>query len=123
MNDFESDGLWIGIREFRMDEPAAQFPYSVRLAKENYWPKAYAELVIGEYKKFCYLGMIAGHPVAPSDPVDQAWHLHILFIGTGCSTSLCLALALARVALRSKSSILKICRNPLLGFEILFQQK
>ena len=78
MNDFEIDPLWIGIREFQLDEPAAEYPYSTRLAKENYWPNSYAKRVIEEYKKFCYLGMVAGHPVSPSDPVDQAWHLHIL---------------------------------------------
>src|SRR6185369_14840050 len=29
--------------------------------------------------KFSYLGVIAGHPVSPSDAVDQAWHLHQLY--------------------------------------------
>jgi hypothetical protein len=35
--------------------------------------------VIGEYKRFCYLALIAGQKVSPSDAVDQAWHLHLIY--------------------------------------------
>ncbi len=79
MKDFETDRLWMGIRDFQLDDPDAQYPFSMRLARENDWPRVYAERVIKEYKKYCYMGVIAGHPVSPSDPVDQAWHSHILF--------------------------------------------
>jgi len=33
--------------------------------------------VIEEYRRFCYLAGRAGHPVVPSDAVDQVWHLHL----------------------------------------------
>ena len=34
--------------------------------------KELARRVIREYKRFTFLAMEAGHPVTPSDPVDQA---------------------------------------------------
>ncbi|MEK6230809.1 MAG: hypothetical protein N2A42_03075 [Luteolibacter sp.] len=39
-----------------------------------------------EYKRFVALAMLAGHPVTPSEEVDQAWHLHLVY--TPGSTSL-----------------------------------
>ena len=38
-----------------------------------------AILVDQEYRKFLFLMLEAGHPVTPSDEVDQAWHLHLLY--------------------------------------------
>jgi hypothetical protein len=32
-----------------------------------------------EYRRFVFLAMEAGHPVTPSEQVDQAWHLHLLY--------------------------------------------
>ena len=60
------------------DEPTA-FPFSERLARENGWSPSYARRVIHEYKRFAFLAVTAGHPVSPSDEVDQAWHLHMLY--------------------------------------------
>jgi hypothetical protein len=42
------------------------------------WSRAYTARVIQEYKRFLLLAMHAGHPVTPSDEVDQAWHLHLV---------------------------------------------
>jgi hypothetical protein len=76
---FYDDPLWVRIRDFALDVPGARFPFSKRLARENGWCHCYASRVIEEYKKFCYIAMRAGHPVTPSEEVDQAWHLHILY--------------------------------------------
>ena len=54
-------------------------PYTRRLARENGWTDAHAERVIEEYKRFCFLAVAAGFEVTPSDPVDQAWHLHLTY--------------------------------------------
>lgn len=35
--------------------------------------------VIEEYRRFLLLGVAAGHPVSPSDAVDQVWHLHLTY--------------------------------------------
>ena len=39
----------------------------------------FAARAIEEYRKFCFLAVHAGHPVTPSDEVDQVWHLHLLY--------------------------------------------
>ena len=35
--------------------------------------------MIAEYKKFVFLAATSPRPVTPSDAVDQAWHLHLLY--------------------------------------------
>lgn len=67
------------LNQFNLDSPDSTFPFSSRLAKENLWSPAYARRVIEEYKRFAFLGVAAGHPVSPSEDVDQAWHLHLTY--------------------------------------------
>ena len=67
------------IRTFSLDQPCAALPFSKRLAKDNGWSLDYAQRVIEEYKKFTFLAVVTDHPVTPSDPVDQAWHLHLSY--------------------------------------------
>lgn len=62
-----------------LDDPGADLPFSRRLARENGWTVDFAVRVVGEYRRFCFLALAAGHPVTPSDEVDQAWHLHLLY--------------------------------------------
>lgn len=71
--------LWQRIKNFQLDEPDVAFKFSDRLARENGWTIAYARRVIEEYKKFIFLCCVSNHGVTPSDPVDQAWHLHLTF--------------------------------------------
>lgn len=71
--------LWEKISEFDLDDPDSSYKFSDRLAKENLWSKEFALRVIEEYKRFCYLAVVAGHTVTPSEEVDQAWHLHLLY--------------------------------------------
>ncbi len=70
--------LWPRLLAFDLDG-AAQFSFSQRLARDNCWPAAFAQRVALEYKKFLYLAATCGHPVTPSDEVDQAWHLHLVY--------------------------------------------
>lgn len=67
------------IDAYTPDDPGAAFPYSARLARENGWSRGFTRRVIEEYKRFAYLAAVAGHPVTPSDQVDQAWHLHMIY--------------------------------------------
>ncbi|MEO0455971.1 MAG: hypothetical protein AAF152_05215, partial [Cyanobacteria bacterium P01_A01_bin.114] len=69
--------LYERIQSFSLDQPDAQLSFSKRLARDNHWSLDYAQEVIEEYKKFAFLAVAAGHPVTPSDHVDQAWHLHL----------------------------------------------
>lgn len=71
--------LWQRIADHHIGPADASLSFAARLARENRWTPAHAERVIGEYKRFCYLAMTAGHEVTPSDAVDQAWHLHLTY--------------------------------------------
>ncbi len=61
------------------DAADAAFSFSARLARENGWSRAFAAKAVEEYRKFCFLAVHAGHPVTPSDGVDQVWHLHLTY--------------------------------------------
>jgi uncharacterized protein (TIGR04222 family) len=75
----EQAELYRRIQEFEIDEGPVAQPFTARLARENGWTKEYAERVVREYKKFAFLALAAGHPVTPSEQVDQAWHLHLTY--------------------------------------------
>lgn len=71
--------LFQRIQAFSLDNPNAGLPFSKRLARDNGWSPKYSQRVIEEYKKFTFLAVVAGHPVTPSEQVDQAWHLHLIY--------------------------------------------
>lgn len=71
--------LWEKVSHYSFDDPKAAYPFTERLAKENGWNLGYALRVVEEYRRFAFLAVTAGHPVSPSDAVDQAWHLHQLY--------------------------------------------
>lgn len=73
------DELLMRLESFEIDEPGVTFPFSARLARENGWSRGFAHRVIAEYKRFVWLAMRAGHPVTPSEEVDEAWHLHLCY--------------------------------------------
>ena len=78
MSAFATD-LWRKLAAYEVGPRDAAFTFSQRLARENRWSAAHAARVLTEYKRFCYLAKTAGHPVTPSDAVDQAWHLHLTY--------------------------------------------
>lgn len=55
------------------------FSFTSRLAGEQGWSHAFAARAVVEYKRFICLAMMAGHPVTPSEAVDQVWHLHLVY--------------------------------------------
>jgi len=60
-------------------DPEGSPPTFLRgLAHDNGWSVGHAARVIAEYRRFLFLGAVADHPVSPSDPIDQAWHRHLL---------------------------------------------
>ena len=70
--------LWKRLQDFDLDGDAA-FPFTRRLTRDNAWSPQFAMRVAEEYKKFLFLAVESGHPVTPSDEVDQAWHLHLCY--------------------------------------------
>ncbi|NCS38606.1 MAG: TIGR04222 domain-containing membrane protein [Microcystis aeruginosa BS13-10] len=77
--NFQQIELYKRIQAFALDWPDSQLSFSQRLAKDNGWSLGYTQRVIEEYKKFIFLAVAAGHPVTPSDQIDQVWHLHLTY--------------------------------------------
>ncbi|MGH8522866.1 MAG: glycine-rich domain-containing protein [Gammaproteobacteria bacterium] len=75
----EHSALSQRIFAFSLDQADSELPFSRRVARDNGWSKDYTWRVIEEYKRFAFLATVAGHPVTPSDPVDQVWHLHLTY--------------------------------------------
>lgn len=71
--------LYQKICNFNLDTPKAVFPFSYKLSWLCRWSKIYTFRVIEEYKKFLFLAMVTDHIVSPSEPIDVAWHLHLLY--------------------------------------------
>ncbi|MEZ6194554.1 MAG: hypothetical protein R3F20_02335 [Planctomycetota bacterium] len=71
--------LWAALRDFVFDAPGASLPFTDRLARDCGWTRDFARRTVDEYRRFVYLAAVAGHPVTPSDEVDQAWHLHLVY--------------------------------------------
>ena len=71
--------LYQRIQDFPLDTIDSVYPLSRRLSWENRWTRYYAQRVIEEYKKFVFLAVVAGHPVTPSEQIDQVWHLHLIY--------------------------------------------
>ena len=77
--NFQQTELYKRIQAFALDRPDSQLSFSQRLARDNAWSLGYTQRVIEEYKKFIFLAVAAGHPVTPSDQIDQVWHLHLTY--------------------------------------------
>ena len=75
----ELEPAWEKLRTYQFDDPSAILTFTRRLMRENDWEEAYARRVIEEYRRFMFLCLYAGYSVTPSDQVDQAWHLHLLY--------------------------------------------
>lgn len=71
--------VWQALQRYEIGPADAALTFAARLARENRWSEDFAARVIGEYKRFCFLAVTAGHEVTPSDAVDQAWHLHLTY--------------------------------------------
>ena len=79
MTNTIANALWNRIKDFEFGLSEASLSFTDRLSRENGWDAPYAERVVDEYRRFCFLAMAAGHPVTPSEQVDQVWHLHLLY--------------------------------------------
>lgn len=72
-------GLWERIVAHRLDDSSARLTFTARLARENGWTIGHALRVVHEYRRFIFLARTAAHQVTPSEEVDQAWHLHLVY--------------------------------------------
>ena len=75
----ENHDLWRRIATHDFGTADAPLDFTTRLAREHGWTLAQARGAIEEYRRFCFLSVVAGHPVTPSDAVDEVWHLHLTY--------------------------------------------
>lgn len=75
----DASALWDRLRRFDFDGGPAAFTFRDRLARDQGWSRRHADRVVDEYRRFLLLSATAGHPVTPSDAVDEAWHLHLTY--------------------------------------------
>jgi len=71
--------VWEKLSRYRIGPGDAYLSFAQRLARDNGWDLPHAERVIDEYRRFAFLAVVVDHPVTPSDAVDQAWHLHLIY--------------------------------------------
>lgn len=71
--------LYAAIMQYELDDPDSSFNFSERLARENNWTHEFALRTIFEYKRFMFLICISHQTLTPSEEVDQAWHLHLIY--------------------------------------------
>ncbi|EGF90485.1 hypothetical protein ABI_35080 [Asticcacaulis biprosthecium C19] len=71
--------LWQALNAYDLDAADAELPFSRRLARDNNWSHAHAQATVEEYKRFIYLVCVSGTVLTPSEDVDQAWHLHLIY--------------------------------------------
>lgn len=71
--------VWAALRHYHPGPADAALDFTARLARENGWTAAFADRVVEEYRRFCFLAVTGDAPATPSDAVDQAWHLHLAY--------------------------------------------
>jgi len=73
-------GILIGrIETLALGQMDAALSFERRLAAENGWSEVFAIRVAQEYRRFLALIAISNEELTPSDAVDQAWHLHMVY--------------------------------------------
>lgn len=67
--------LW----QHRFEQPERGTDLVRRLVNEQRWSISDAREAVDEYRKFCFLAVVAPHSVTPSQAVDVVWHTHLLY--------------------------------------------
>lgn len=75
----DENPIWRKLEIFSIDPPDVQLTFEKRLARENSWSQDFASKVVSEYKKFLFLCVSQDQPCTPSEFVDHAWHLHLVY--------------------------------------------
>ena len=78
MLDAQRD-LYRRIQAYALDDPSHEIGFVRHLMRQQGWSREHCLRTIEEYKKYVFLASVAGQQAVPSDPVDQVWHLHMLY--------------------------------------------
>jgi uncharacterized protein (TIGR04222 family) len=73
----EQQTLWTKIQAFNFDGGSPVNHFTKKLAAEQNWTIAFTQKAIEEYKKFMLLCCTSPTGAAPSQIVDEVWHLHL----------------------------------------------
>lgn len=73
------DPLWQRIAAHPLEIDDCPQSFIRRLERGQGWDRQQALAAILEYRRFVYLALRAGHPVTPSQTVDEVWHLHLTY--------------------------------------------
>lgn len=68
--------LFLRIQAFSLDHDWNSQPISQALAERYGWTQDYAQRVLDEYKRFCFISVTAKHPVCPPSAIECAWDMH-----------------------------------------------
>jgi len=85
MNEFAAPAIRLQqitsrVTGLELDDPSAALQFTQRLQREQFsWTEAYTERVVFEYRRFLILAALSDFEITPSEAVDQAWHLHIVY--------------------------------------------
>lgn len=70
--------LWQALQRLKLDGKGS-LPYSGKLGREEGWSAEDSNRVITEYRRFLYLSQILDAPIAPPEPIDAAWRMHLTY--------------------------------------------
>lgn len=71
--------LWQRIAAHPLQNPEQPLDFTARLAREQSLSRSAALALIEEYRRFCFIAVVAGIEVTPSAEVDEVWHLHLCY--------------------------------------------
>ncbi|MEP6483963.1 MAG: TIGR04222 domain-containing membrane protein [Rudaea sp.] len=72
-------GLWMRISAHPFASPDDSADFTSKLARQQGWTRGQVDAAIDEYRKFCFLAVVAGTQMVPSEVVDHVWHLHLTY--------------------------------------------
>jgi hypothetical protein len=71
--------LWQRLAKFEVSPPDGLFSFVKRLARAQGWSLPFAPRAFDEYRRFLYLSVVVGQPLAASETVDRVWRLHLSY--------------------------------------------
>jgi uncharacterized protein (TIGR04222 family) len=75
----EARALWERISQHAFSDTECRTDFAHKLMQQQGWTRDQAQAAIEEYRRFCFLACIEPKFSAPSDQVDQVWHLHLTY--------------------------------------------
>lgn len=75
----DEQALWARIEAHPFERAGHVLDFTRRLARDHNWSLDFARGAVREYRRFCFLAMVSGIPVTPSEQVDEVWHQHLTY--------------------------------------------